>query len=304
MPSRAIWSASLRPPARTLAAEPSDELIPGRPPPAPDAGALPRFPPCRRHARVGLGPCASGFRLRSLPTFHKPEHFKVKTMQLTVPWPPVRRRRLAWQSPRPPTPWTSAGPRAGPSHSWNKAAEGFAAEVKERPPAASTSSCSPAASWVMKDHARGPADRQPGRGHHRLRARCSRSNRSSASSSCPTPGPPRSRPTRPTTANWARRWPKLAEKNLVIVSWWENGFRHPDQQSRPGQHAGRPERPEDAVTPDKMRLDTFTALGANPRRWPSASLYSALQRKVFDAQETRCRSSTPRRSSRSRSICR
>jgi TRAP-type C4-dicarboxylate transport system substrate-binding protein len=39
------------------------------------------------------------------------------------------------------------------------------------------------------------------------------------------------------------------------------------------------------VTPDKMRLDTFTALGANPAPLAFGELYSALQQKVFDAQE-------------------
>ena len=39
------------------------------------------------------------------------------------------------------------------------------------------------------------------------------------------------------------------------------------------------------VTPDKMRLDTFIALGANPAPLAFGELYSALQQKVFDAQE-------------------
>jgi TRAP-type C4-dicarboxylate transport system substrate-binding protein len=34
-----------------------------------------------------------------------------------------------------------------------------------------------------------------------------------------------------------------------------------------------------------MRLDTFTALGANPAPLAFGELYSALQQKVFDAQE-------------------
>jgi TRAP-type C4-dicarboxylate transport system substrate-binding protein len=39
------------------------------------------------------------------------------------------------------------------------------------------------------------------------------------------------------------------------------------------------------VTPQKMRLDTFTALGASPMPIPFGELYSALQQGVVDAQE-------------------
>ncbi|KCV63320.1 SLBB domain protein, partial [Bordetella bronchiseptica 980] len=61
-------------------------MIPAaRPPPAPDAGALlADFPPCRRHARASAwARLRRRFPASFLPTFHKPEHFKVKTMQLT-----------------------------------------------------------------------------------------------------------------------------------------------------------------------------------------------------------------------------
>jgi len=79
---------------------------------------------------------------------------------------------------------------------------------------------------------------------------------------------------------------RLAEKkNLVIISWWENGFRHLTNNrgpiNTPADLAGLKTR----VTPDKMRLDTFTALGANPAPLAFGELYSALQQKVFDAQE-------------------
>lgn len=79
---------------------------------------------------------------------------------------------------------------------------------------------------------------------------------------------------------------KLADKkNLTIISWWENGFRHVTNNrgavNKPADLAGLKTR----VTPDKMRLDTFTALGANPAPLAFGELYSALQQKVFDAQE-------------------
>lgn len=79
---------------------------------------------------------------------------------------------------------------------------------------------------------------------------------------------------------------KLADKkNLTIISWWENGFRHVTNNrgavAQPADLTGLKTR----VTPDKMRLDTFTALGANPAPLAFGELYSALQQKVFDAQE-------------------
>lgn len=75
------------------------------------------------------------------------------------------------------------------------------------------------------------------------------------------------------------------QHNMKILSWWENGFRHVTN------NRGPIETPEDLaglkirVTPDKMRLDTFQALGASPAPLSFGELYSALQQGVFDAQE-------------------
>lgn len=79
---------------------------------------------------------------------------------------------------------------------------------------------------------------------------------------------------------------ELAEKrNLVILSWWENGFRHMTNNRGPINTPADLEGLKTRVTPDKMRLDTFTALGASPAPLAFGELYSALQQKVFDAQE-------------------
>ncbi|WP_459614293.1 TRAP transporter substrate-binding protein [Bordetella sp. 2513F-2] len=79
---------------------------------------------------------------------------------------------------------------------------------------------------------------------------------------------------------------QLAEKkNLVIISWWENGFRHLTNNRGPVNTPADLSGMKTRVTPDKMRLDTFTALGANPAPLAFGELYSALQQKVFDAQE-------------------
>ncbi|MNX58130.1 2,3-diketo-L-gulonate-binding periplasmic protein YiaO precursor [compost metagenome] len=79
---------------------------------------------------------------------------------------------------------------------------------------------------------------------------------------------------------------KLADKkNLTIISWWENGFRHVTNNRGPVNKPADLNGLKTRVTPDKMRLDTFTALGANPAPLAFGELYSALQQKVFDAQE-------------------
>ena len=77
----------------------------------------------------------------------------------------------------------------------------------------------------------------------------------------------------------------LGKKGVVGLSWWENGFRHISNSKKPILV------PEDLkglkirVTPNKMRLDTFNALGASPMPIPFGELYSALQQGVVDAQE-------------------
>jgi tripartite ATP-independent transporter DctP family solute receptor len=79
---------------------------------------------------------------------------------------------------------------------------------------------------------------------------------------------------------------KIADgKNLVIVSWWENGYRHITNNRGPITTPADLKGLKTRVTPDKMRLETFTLLGANPAPLAFGELYSALQQKVFDAQE-------------------
>jgi TRAP-type C4-dicarboxylate transport system substrate-binding protein len=69
----------------------------------------------------------------------------------------------------------------------------------------------------------------------------------------------------------------LLAKNIVVLSWWENGYRHVTNSKRPIN------KPEDLkglkirVTPDKVRLDTFVALGAEPAPLAFGELYSALK---------------------------
>ena len=77
----------------------------------------------------------------------------------------------------------------------------------------------------------------------------------------------------------------LEKQGVVGISWWENGYRHLTNNRRPVM------KPEDMaglkirVTPDKMRLDTFKALGASPMPINFGELYSAMQQGVVDGQE-------------------
>ncbi len=77
----------------------------------------------------------------------------------------------------------------------------------------------------------------------------------------------------------------LKKKGIVGLSWWENGFRHISNNKRPIEKPADLQGIKIRVTPQKMRLDTFTALGASPMPIPFGELYSALQQGVVDAQE-------------------
>ena len=77
----------------------------------------------------------------------------------------------------------------------------------------------------------------------------------------------------------------MEAKNIVILAWWETGLRHVTTRDRvvrtPADLRGLKIR----VTPDRMRLETFKAFGAEPAPLAFGELYSALQQGVFDAQE-------------------
>jgi tripartite ATP-independent transporter DctP family solute receptor len=77
----------------------------------------------------------------------------------------------------------------------------------------------------------------------------------------------------------------LDAQGIKVLAWWENGYRHITNSKHPittpADLAGLKIR----VTPDKVRLATFEALGAQPAPLAFGELYSALQQGVFDAQE-------------------
>ena len=77
----------------------------------------------------------------------------------------------------------------------------------------------------------------------------------------------------------------LEQNGVVGLSWWENGFRHISNNKHPIEKPADLAGIKIRVTPQKMRLDTFTALGASPMPIAFGELYSALQQGVVDAQE-------------------
>jgi tripartite ATP-independent transporter DctP family solute receptor len=77
----------------------------------------------------------------------------------------------------------------------------------------------------------------------------------------------------------------LESRNIIVLAWWENGFRHITTKGDPVRTPADLKGLKIRVTPDKMRLDTFRALGAEPAPLAFGELYSALQQGVFQAQE-------------------
>lgn len=77
----------------------------------------------------------------------------------------------------------------------------------------------------------------------------------------------------------------LEKKGIKGLAWWENGFRNMTNNKKgintPDDLKGLKLR----VTPDKIRLDTFKALGALPVPMAFSELYSALQQGTVDGQE-------------------
>lgn len=77
----------------------------------------------------------------------------------------------------------------------------------------------------------------------------------------------------------------LEDKGLKVIGWWENGFRNITNNTRPIETPADLEGLKIRVTPDKVRLATFESLGAEPAPLSFGELYSALQQGLFDAQE-------------------
>jgi len=77
----------------------------------------------------------------------------------------------------------------------------------------------------------------------------------------------------------------LEKKGVKGLAWWENGFRNVTNSKRPINVPDDLKGLKLRVTPDKIRLDTFKALGALPVPMAFSELYSALQQGTVDGQE-------------------
>ena len=78
---------------------------------------------------------------------------------------------------------------------------------------------------------------------------------------------------------------RLEDEGLVVVGWWENGFRHMTNNVKPI------EKPEDLDglkmrTPVSVtRMEMFKLMGANPAPLAFTEVFTALQTGAFDGQE-------------------
>ncbi|WP_298234920.1 TRAP transporter substrate-binding protein [uncultured Azohydromonas sp.] len=78
---------------------------------------------------------------------------------------------------------------------------------------------------------------------------------------------------------------KSAAKGLVVLGYWDNGFRHMSNNGKPLL------KPEDfkglkvRTPPDAVTVDIVQALGAEAQQIKFAELYVALQQGVVDGQE-------------------
>ena len=77
----------------------------------------------------------------------------------------------------------------------------------------------------------------------------------------------------------------LADKGIIGLAWWENGFRNLTNNKRPVVVPDDLKGLKIRITPDKMRLDTFETLGASPMPISFGELYTALQQNIVDGQE-------------------
>ena len=77
----------------------------------------------------------------------------------------------------------------------------------------------------------------------------------------------------------------LAQKNMIGLSIWENGFRNLTNSQRPVS------KPEDVkgmkirLMENKVHVASFRTLGAYPTPMPMGELFTALQQKTVDGQE-------------------
>ena len=78
---------------------------------------------------------------------------------------------------------------------------------------------------------------------------------------------------------------KLAEKGVVVLGFFDLGFRNVTNGKRPIQKAEDLDGLKLRVIPNPVFLETFRTFKANPIPMPFAELYGALESKAVDGQE-------------------
>jgi tripartite ATP-independent transporter DctP family solute receptor len=78
---------------------------------------------------------------------------------------------------------------------------------------------------------------------------------------------------------------RLSAQGFEVVGWWDNGFRHVSNNSRPIMKVDDMKGLKIRCLPAKVHVAFFKALGASPTPMGWTELYQALQQGVVDAQE-------------------
>ena len=78
---------------------------------------------------------------------------------------------------------------------------------------------------------------------------------------------------------------KSAQKNLVVLGYWDNGIRHVSNSKKPVLSPADMKGLKIRTPPDAVTIDIMTALGAETQQIKFAELYVALQQGVVDGQE-------------------
>ncbi len=77
----------------------------------------------------------------------------------------------------------------------------------------------------------------------------------------------------------------LVENGMVLLGWWENGFRVITNNKRPIRHPDDMAGLKLRIGESKMAIDTFVLLKANPTPIAMSELFAALQLGTVDGQE-------------------
>ncbi len=78
---------------------------------------------------------------------------------------------------------------------------------------------------------------------------------------------------------------RLLDRDLVVLGYWEGGFRQITNNVRPINVPGDLEGIKIRTPSDPTRIMLFDAMGASAAALPWSEVYSALQTGVFDGQE-------------------